>query len=364
MKEILREFVIYQLLAIVLTLVAHPGSSFLTYLPASLIGTNCTAWSIRSIFVLMSSRTDFVYWRRPWQILFGVPAVAAGCLVGILLAAVPYELIYGQNILSRPVILSIFKGTLPWAAFVTVLMLAYYTLRARLESAALEQERLKGLRARAELASLRSKLNPHFLFNTLDSMLNLVHREPDKVEEMILGLSDIYRKVLQLPEGDRIALCDEFDLARQYLAIEQVRLGERLHFEIDLPEALRDRQVPPLFIQPLVENAVLHGLAPKLGGGKLRIAAELEEGALRIVVEDDGVGCAPGPDVSTAPGATDSSGTPGAGALEGSDGLGLASARERLRLLHGERGSLCLETPTGGGTRVILSVPDDTRETP
>lgn len=338
MKEILREFIIYQLLAVVMTLLAHGFGGFAANVAVYLVITNCISWSIRTMFWSLSLRHEFLSWRWFWKVLIGVPAVAVGVLVGILLAAVPLRLLFGQDILAGGLVTAIFKGALPGALIVTVLILGYYGLRERLESEALERERLRGLRARAELAALRSKLDPHFLFNTLNSMLGLLRSEPEKVEEMILGLSEIYRKVLQLPAGERIALREEFELARRYLGIEQVRLGERLRFEIDLPEALAERAVPPLLIQPLVENAVLHGLAPKPAGGRLRLAADAAEGRLRITVEDDGVGM-------------------GAEPVRPGSGIGLSSARERLRLLFGEASALAVETPDGGGTRVVLSLP-------
>ncbi|MBN1826639.1 MAG: histidine kinase [Candidatus Eisenbacteria bacterium] len=346
MKEIAREAVIYQLVAAALALLAHHDSGFLSSLPSYLIITNCIAWSIRSLFAYASNHHGFLKWRRPLQIAFGLPAVAAGCFVGLLAASLIFQVFFHQSVLGGPLFLAIFKGSLPGALIVTALILSYYTIRERMASQALEQERLKGLRARAELAALQSKLNPHFLFNTLNTMIDLVHKEPDKVEEMILGLSDIYRKVLHLPAAERISLAEEFDLARQYLAIEQVRLGDRLRYDIDLPRALEARRVPPLLIQPLVENAVVHGITPKTGGGNLCLSAIEAEGFTRVVVEDDGVGID-----------SRKSGRDGALPVERSSGFGLHSARERLRLLYGGKGMLRIESPDSGGTRITLELP-------
>jgi sensor histidine kinase YesM len=349
-REFLRELIIYQLVAVVLTLLGNHDSGFFHQLPGYLIITNCIAWSIRTIFGLVSRRYDFLRWKRHWQIIFGLPAVAAGCFIGVLIATLVFRIFFRQNIGSS-LLLTIFKGSLPTAVIVTILILVYYTFRERLETQAVEKERLKRLQARAELAALQSKLNPHFLFNTLNTMVNLVHKEPDKVEEMILRLSDIYRKVLKLPSAERISLAEEFDLARQYLAIEQVRLGDRLSYEIRLPENLQERSVPPLMIQPLVENAVIHGIMPAPGGGSLHLSAQEDNDMIRIIVKDDGVGI----DLR--------GGSPGA-ALEGDHrpieqgiGFGLYSMRERLRLTYGGRGAMKIESPLGRGTRITLELP-------
>lgn len=168
---------------------------------------------------------------------------------------------------------------------------------------------------------------------------------------MILRLSDIYRKVLKLPSNDRISLAEEFDLARQYLAIERVRLGNRLRYEIQLPNDLRERSVPPLMIQPLVENALIHGIMPAPGGGCLRLSARSDNDRIYIVVEDDGVGMDPH---NAAPGdALDGERRP----MENGVGFGLHSTRERLRLTYSRTAAMKIESTPGRGTRITLELP-------
>jgi sensor histidine kinase YesM len=351
-RSLLRELIIYQLVAVVMTLLGHPDSEFLSNLPIYLIITNCIAWSIRTVFYLVSMRRDFLLWKRRWQIIFGLPAVATGCFIGVLIASQVFRIVFHQNIDSS-LLFAIFKGSLPGAIIVTIFILSYYSVRERLQNQAVERERLKKLQARTELAALQSKLNPHFLFNTLNTMVNLVHKEPDKVEQMILRLSDIYRKVLKLPLTDRISLSEEFDLARQYLAIEQVRLGNRLRYEIKLPDNLRDRSVPPLLIQPLVENAVIHGIMPAPAGGCLSLSAQVDGDRIRIVVEDDGVGMDPH---EADPGAAPENKR---GPTEEESGFGLHSTRERLRLTYGGMGALKIESTADRGTRITLELPHE-----
>jgi two-component system LytT family sensor kinase len=351
-RNFARELLIYQLVAVVLTLLSHPGSEFLPNLPAYLIMTNCIAWSIHTIFCLVSLRFDFITWKRRWQVLFGFPIVAAGCFIGVLIALQIFRIVFHQHT-DRPLLFAIFRGALPAAIIVTIFILSYYTVRERMQSHAVERERLKRLQARAELAALQSKLDPHFLFNTLNTMVNLVHKEPDKLEQMILGLSDIYRRVLKLPSADRITLSEEFDLARQYLAIEQVRLGDRLRYEIQLPDNLRDRTVPPLLIQPLVENAVIHGIMPAPGGGCLSLSAQDYGDRIRVVVEDDGVGM-DSRDANRGAEPDDDRGP-----MEEGPGFGLHSTRERLRLTYAGMGAMKIESIRGQGTRITLELPDE-----
>ncbi len=348
MKDFIREFIIYQLVAVMLTLIIHHDAGFLRQLPGYLVLTNCIGWSIRTIFVTVYARFEFLRWKRRWRIVFGLLAIVVGSFTGVVIASLILRIFFGQDIGSS-VLLKIFKGSLPLAAVVTILILIYTSLAERLETQAVEKERLKGLQARAELAALQSRLNPHFLFNTLNTMANLVHKEPDKVEEMILRLSDVYRKVLKLPMAERISLAEEFDLARQYLAIEQVRLGDRLCYDIRLPDKLRETSVPPLLIQPLVENAVIHGIMPESGGGKLQLSAEEGSDRIRIVIEDDGTGI------------NLNDGGPGA-ALKGNhhpvgQGFGLHSTRERLRIIYDRKGAMKIESPAGRGTRITLEIP-------
>ncbi len=202
-----------------------------------------------------------------------------------------------------------------------------------------ENERLERVQLETQLAAIQAKVNPHFLFNTLNTMVDLVRTDPDRAEQLVLSLSDIYRRVLTLPETTGVPLAEELGLVEHYLSIEKIRMGERLSFEIAVPEDLRRTMVPPLAVEVLVENAVRHGLAPRKEGGSVRIAAARVGGdRLRIDVVDDGVGA--GPDVR---------GT----------GFGLLSVRQRLGLFYGGRGSLDVEPASGGGTRATLEVPLD-----
>ncbi|MCP4545307.1 MAG: hypothetical protein GY835_02435 [bacterium] len=337
-KTFLVEVLIYQLLAAILAYGSGGEQLFLKNLPIYLVICNCIAFSIRTHFYIAQVKWDFIRWRRSRQILYATPAVVSGCAIGSGLALAILLPIYGKDAFGKMPFLMLLKGSVIVGAAVTVLILGYNILQDKLTTESLAKERAKSLQTQAELAALQSKLDPHFLFNTLNTMLNLVHTEPGKVEEMILSLSDIYRKILQLPARELISLADEFALVDQYLKIERIRLGDRLAYSLDLPTDLAGREVPPLLLQPLVENAIVHGLGPKPAGGAITILAERYAEGIRIVVSDDGVGLQ-----------AQSSGA----------GFGLHSIRERLRLQYGDRSLMRIEAFATGGAKVTLEIPDD-----
>jgi LytS/YehU family sensor histidine kinase len=235
-------------------------------------------------------------------------------------------------------LISVNAVALASAIVICSLLLAQGRLAQALERRVRENEHLERSRVEAQLAMLQSKVNPHFLFNTLNTMVDLVHREPDKVERMILGLSEIYRRVLTLSESATLSLGEELRLVEAYLEIEAIRMGPRLVWSVDVPASVREVRVPPLAVEVLVENAVQHGLAPRKAGGQLWVRAERSEDGVLIEVADDGVGLRPD---------------------ERAGAFGLRSIRERMALLHRDRASLRLVPREGGGTRALLELPRD-----
>jgi two-component system, LytTR family, sensor kinase len=215
-------------------------------------------------------------------------------------------------------------------------VLIYRRLSADLARRHEEQARLERLQLETQLNLLQAKVNPHFLFNTLSSMLELVRSDPSQVEGMILNLADIYRKVLTWPATARVPLGDEFDLVRQYLEIERIRMGPRLAFTLDMHPDLRELGVPPLIVEILVENAVRHGIAARASGGTITVTAHPGAGQAIIEVVDDGVG----------PGVT-----------EAGTGFGLFSVRQRLQLVYGADAELRVQARPGGGTHAVIQVP-------
>lgn len=191
--------------------------------------------------------------------------------------------------------------------------------------------------ARAELHALRTQLHPHFLFNALNTVSTYVRADPDTAERMIARLGQLLRHALASGGEHEVPLREELDVARAYLEIEQARFEDRLRVRWTVDPSALAARVPSLLLQPLVENAVRHGIAPRAAAGTIEIAAERHDGALRLVVRDDGVGL---PDV----------GAP-------REGVGLANTRARLRQLYGDRQSLELVRPDGGGACVRVTLP-------
>ncbi|HEY3366418.1 MAG TPA: LytS/YhcK type 5TM receptor domain-containing protein [Symbiobacteriaceae bacterium] len=200
--------------------------------------------------------------------------------------------------------------------------------------------------AQAELRALHAQMNPHFLFNALNTIAAVCRRDPDKARDLLVLLSQYLRASLQAGDG-LIALGRELEFVEAYLTIEKVRYGDRLQVETDVPAELLGLRVPILSLQPLVENSVRHGLMPRAAGGTVRIRAQREGSHLVLRVEDDGVGIRAG-----------GQGEPGG------NGVGLKNVRERLRHLYGTDGQLSLSSRPAGGTVAELRLPAQEAEAP
>ena len=187
----------------------------------------------------------------------------------------------------------------------------------------------------AELRALRAQLNPHFLFNSLNSINALVGSDPEAARRMCEGLGDFLRRTLALGSRDAVSLGEELALVERYLGIEQVRFGERLRVERAVDPDAAACQVPPLLLQPLVENAIKHGIQDCLDGGAIRIEARREGGLLRVVVEN--------PVDDEAP-------------SRRGEGVGLENVRRRLEVF-GARDAHLNSVRAGSRFRVTLTLP-------
>lgn len=189
--------------------------------------------------------------------------------------------------------------------------------------------------AHAELRALQMQLQPHFLFNTLHAISVLIDENPRAASAMISQLGDLLRETLRMSGTSEVTLRKELELLRQYLAIEEVRLGERLVVSVNAPDSLLDLSVPMFLLQPLVENAVRHGIATRMEPGRINISAERWGPRLRMTVADDG---------------------PGFGAMR-EDGIGLRATRDRLALRYRDRATLTQANGTNGGAVVTVEIP-------
>jgi sensor histidine kinase YesM len=217
-----------------------------------------------------------------------------------------------------------------------------FLVRARIKfnQEEIQQERLHRLSKEKEaleahLKLLQAQIEPHFLFNTLSNVLSLIDTDPPKGKGMLLDLIQYLRTSLSRTRHELTTLGEEMDLIKSYLNIFRIRMGRRLSFYIEMEDGLRDFPFPPMLIQPLVENAVKHGLEPKNEGGEIFIKAGQEGEVIRVAVADNGEGFQ----------------------AFSEPGLGMANVRERLKLLFGDEARLIIEENRPKGVRVVIEVP-------
>ncbi|MDH5823362.1 histidine kinase [Luteimonas sp. RD2P54] len=198
-----------------------------------------------------------------------------------------------------------------------------------------EAEQLKARLTETRLEALGAQLNPHFMFNALNSIAEMVHRDADAADRMLVGLGELLRSSLDHQRSQLVPLGEELRLLRHYLEIEKVRLGERLQLRWLVEPGLEDVLVPPLVLQPLAENAILHAIAPRTAAGLLQVVARREGAHLLLEVADDG------------------DGIPGTRR----HGTGLSNIRARLRYLFGDDQAVELRSGQGGGTTARVRLP-------
>ena len=198
-------------------------------------------------------------------------------------------------------------------------------------------DRAERERTTAELKALRAQVEPHFLYNTLSNVVSLIEREPATAKYMTERLIGYLRHTLDASRREHATVGDELAIIADYLEILRLRMGERLWYEIAADDATRALPLSPMLLQPLVENAIKHGLEPKIEGGRITVSAAVQDGRLNIVVEDTGLGFGV---------ATDTAGS----------GSGLANVRGRLKAIYGDAARLSIEQPEAG-TRIRLSLP-------
>ena len=224
---------------------------------------------------------------------------------------------------------------LTYAAIVGVVHLIDYYRKYR--DRELASSRLEAKLARAELEVLKMQLHPHFLFNTLHAISTLMHRDVEAADRMLSRLSDLLRLAMEDVGSQEVTLQHEMEFLGRYLEIEQTRFADRLRVTVSVAPETLDALVPSLVLQPLVENAIRHGIAPRAGGGALEILASRRDAMLRLEVRDDGPGL-PG----TSPPKT---------------GVGIANTRARLEQLYGAAHRFEMTNRPEGGLAILLEVP-------
>jgi signal transduction histidine kinase len=201
------------------------------------------------------------------------------------------------------------------------------------------ESQARELASLAQLEALRARINPHFLFNSLNSIAQLISTDPERAEACVERLAEIFRYLLQTDNRSFVTLQDELEIADAYLDIERARFGDLLSVDFVVDDGALHRTVPTLILQPLIENAVRHGVSQKVGGGTVSIEAALDGTDLRVVVRDTGVGMPAGVEAAL------------------SAGVGLRNVYDRLVHLYGAQYAPLIQTHPGQGTSIVVRVP-------
>ena len=323
-----------------------PGVRFLSLVRAfavSMVYANIIGTCLALTMPRVAGRCWAAPTRYRWAILLAAMAVvtiAGSFAANVLLYVVGYvprgrfaEWMWGG--ISTALVISLIIG---------VSVTAYETLRGQLDDAMValrtkerDEAEARRLAAEAQLASIESRVQPHFLFNTLNSIAALVHDDPAGAERMTGQLAALLRSALDGTATPLVPLDDELRVVRAYLDIERVRFGDRLRYSLDVPDGTGRRLVPRMALQTLVENSVKFGVSPRREGASIAVRATQQNGALALMVEDDG----PGFDPEQRP---------------AGHGLDLLSAR--LKMLFGERASMRVDSRPGRSV-VTIEVPNE-----
>jgi two-component system, LytTR family, sensor histidine kinase AlgZ len=272
-----------------------------------------------------------------------VAAIFGNTVVGSLIACL---ILTAFRWMPREVFWPEFWGSLKIATFISILagvgIGVYETFQGRLEESSLqlrtkqlEHERALKLATAAQLASLESRIHPHFLFNTLNSISSLIPEDPKRAERLVEQMAALLRFSLDANQAGLVPLAAEMKVVADYLEIERARFGDRLRYQIDMTADLDAARVPALAVQTLVENSVKYAIAPNRAGGEIRIAGSRENGCLRMAVTDQGPGFA----LESAPA-----------------GHGLDNLKDRLVSLYGDQAALTLDRRENQNS-MILTVP-------
>lgn len=303
--------------------------------------SNAIGYTIHALFfaVGMLGLDKRLHAQGGWRVVAYYTVVATCGVIG--------GFVIGLQLLNRPMpgffgnprnVLAILFNSLIISSIIAAIFFAREReakARAALDAERLRAERVERQAALANLRALQAQIEPHFLFNTLANVASLVDSDPERAKRMLESFNRFLRASLAATRTDTTTLGADAELIAAYLDVLQVRMGRRLEYRIDVPPELAAFALPPMLVQPVVENAIRHGLEPKVEGGEVVFTARREGGRVKIEVADTGVGFA----ASTR------------------GGLGLSNLRDRLRLLYGERASLAIADNQPSGTRVSIAIP-------
>jgi len=329
-KSICYTLVFDTIIALFLTAMDFGEGFLVTFIISQSIGLSCCTCVLAAFYFFPGDKPILAAVRVAVALIIGS---LCGSLIGTFLSGLGPAVIFEKHGLFQLLILGVMFGSI-----------ITYFLSSREQIAAskvqIQEEKIKRLTsekkaAEAYLKLLQAQIEPHFLFNTLSNVLNLLDNDVEKGKSMLVDFTRYLRTSLSDNRGQTTSLGHEMEMIRAYLNIFKVRMGDRLNFDIDLPARLADTPFPPMLIQPLVENAIKHGLEPKVIGGEILIRGKKDDSLLQLIISDTGMGFKP----------------------DRKDGLGLANIRERLQTIYGNDGRLVIEENQSGGVKATIEVP-------
>jgi len=331
-KPLFYTLIFNTIIALFLTAMDFGGGFLINFIISQSIGLSCCTCVLAALHFFPGDKPIL------HAVLVAVALIIGslgGSFIGTFVSGMGPAAIFGKHGLFQLLILGVMFGSI---------ISYFFSSREQIAASKvqIQEEKIKRLTsekkaAEANLKLLQAQIEPHFLFNTLSNVLNLLDNDVEKGKSMLVDFTRYLRTSLVKIRGRHTTLSHEMEMIRAYLNIFKVRMEERLKFSIELPEQLIDVPFPPMLLQPLVENAVKHGLEPKVEGGEILIKAEEQNGILRLAVVDTGRG------------------------ISGDyhSGLGLANVRERLGSLYDNRASFILEANQPCGVKATIEVPHE-----
>jgi sensor histidine kinase YesM len=322
------------IIALFLTHLGFGGGLFINFIFSQSIGLCMCAFILGGHYFVKRPSV-------PGHAVLLLVAMPTGAIAGTFIGALLSGFSFSEVLQGRPALFiqMLFIGIL----FGTMITYFFFSREKISQTEAqLQQEQIKGLTLEKKtlethLKILQAQIEPHFLFNTLSNILSLLESDPEKGKTMLEDLTRYLRSSLSRSRDRMTTLGQELDLIRAYLDIYKVRMGERLRYTIEVPDTLREVPFPPMLVQPLVENALKHGIEPKIKGGEIVVKVEDHADCYRLVVADTGSGLSE----------------------EAIGGIGLANVRERLEALFHGKGRLILEDNEPSGLKVMMEIPHE-----
>jgi two-component system LytT family sensor kinase len=339
-NQLVRTFIF----CIIITVVIAAGLTFsdppnyLGYLISSFIYSMCIGFTIHMLVNFAFPRIEKL--KTVFRLGILLILFLTGGIIGTGISTEIHKLIFKYSFTINDYIRLLYFNLLLSIIFGSIAVL-YFTLKANAERMAsalkereLNEERLTRLKMKAELEALQAKINPHFLFNTLNSIASLISENPKAAEATVEKLSELFRYTLKDADKSTVTLGEELEIVRIYLEIEKVRFGDRLQYTINYDGSIIDLKIPALLIQPLVENSIKHGIAKDIQGGNILVEVQKRENKCRILVQDNGKGFQ---------------------TTNTENGFGLRSIQERLNYMYADKAGL--EIIQNNPTQIVITIP-------